>query len=193
MHFARFRWWRVGHRTRPITTKTMSLARSACPARGDVRRWRVPIVFSSTTATYGVPDRVPITESDAAAPDQPLRLHEARYRARPGRLRPRLWSGLCGATVLQCLGVRADGRDLARITSPESHLIPLVLVKSRWASGARSRSLATIIPRPMAPASATTSTSTIWAGGTSRHSSAYGRDMGFCVTWGSVAAIASAK
>ena len=41
-----------------------------------------PIVFSSTCAVYGVPERTPLDEGDADPPDQPLRRIEAGIRAR---------------------------------------------------------------------------------------------------------------
>ena len=62
-------------------------------------------------------------------------------------------------------GASPDG-DLGEDHDPETHLIPLVL-QVALGQRPRSRSSAPIIPRPTAPASAITSTSTIWAPRTS--------------------------
>ena len=71
------------------------------------------IVFSSTTATYGVPERMPITEDTPQQPDQSVRVQQAGDRAGVGRLRPRLWLCLCGPAVFQRRG-REPGRRSGR-------------------------------------------------------------------------------
>lgn len=84
------------------------------------------LVFSSTAAAYGIPERVPITEDQPYAPINPYGESKImvekilewldRYRAfRSIRLR---YFNACGAEREADLGERHD---------PETHLIPLVL------------------------------------------------------------------
>lgn len=84
------------------------------------------IVFSSTAAAYGIPQRVPITEDEPSAPINPYGESKVmvetilewldRYRdLRSIRLR---YFNACGAEPAAGLGERHD---------PETHLIPLIL------------------------------------------------------------------
>lgn len=84
------------------------------------------IVFSSTTATYGVPQRVPITEDEPQRPINPygfgklvieraLADYAAAYGLRYAALR-----------YFNAAGASPDG-DLGEDHRPETHLIPLVL------------------------------------------------------------------
>ncbi len=84
------------------------------------------IVFSSTAAAYGIPQRVPITEDEPNAPINPYGESKVmvetildwldRYRELRGvRLR---YFNACGAEPSAGLGERHD---------PETHLIPLIL------------------------------------------------------------------
>ena len=82
------------------------------------------IVFSSTCATYGQPERVPITEDESQKPQNPygesklmfehtLRWHQEIHGLQPVFLR---YFNACGAT-----GKYGEDHD------PETHLIPLIL------------------------------------------------------------------
>jgi UDP-glucose 4-epimerase len=82
------------------------------------------IVFSSTCATYGQPDRVPITEDEIQRPQNPygesklmleqtLKWYQKLHDMQPVCLR---YFNACGAT-------ETHGED----HDPETHLIPLVL------------------------------------------------------------------
>ncbi len=84
------------------------------------------VVFSSTAAAYGVPQRVPIPENEAIAPINPYGESKVmvetildwldRYREfRSIRLR---YFNACGAEPAAGLGERHD---------PETHLVPLIL------------------------------------------------------------------
>ncbi len=84
------------------------------------------IVFSSTTATYGEPDRVPIREDEWQAPINPYgftKLHIehalADYAAAYG-------FGYAALRYFNAAGASPDG-DLGEDHDPESHLIPIVL------------------------------------------------------------------
>ncbi len=84
------------------------------------------LVFSSTAATYGIPEHVPIAEDQPYAPINPYGESKVmvekilewldRYREfRSVRLR---YFNACGAEPEACLGERHD---------PETHLIPLLI------------------------------------------------------------------
>lgn len=84
------------------------------------------IVFSSTAATYGEPERVPILETDRTLPTNP---YGETKLAIEKMLR---WAGLTGKLRFVALryfnaaGARAGGA-IGEDHNPESHLIPLVL------------------------------------------------------------------
>ena len=84
------------------------------------------IVFSSTTATYGVPKRIPITEDEPQQPVNPYGFAKlviehalADYAAAYG-------FGYAALRYFNAAGASPDG-DLGEDHTPESHLIPLVL------------------------------------------------------------------
>jgi len=84
------------------------------------------LVFSSTAAVYGTPDRVPIREDDRLDPINPygasklcvefmLRAYAAAYDM-----------GFVALRYFNVAGAHPDG-DIGEAHSPETHLIPLVL------------------------------------------------------------------
>jgi UDP-glucose 4-epimerase len=84
------------------------------------------IVFSSTTATYGVPDRVPITEEESQKPINPYGFAKlvveyalADYAAAYGL-------AYAALRYFNAAGASPDG-DLGEDHDPETHLIPIVL------------------------------------------------------------------
>ena len=87
------------------------------------------IVFSSTAAVYGEPERIPVTETEPARPASP---YGASKLAVDETLREyaRL-QGLAGMSLryFNVAGAyrAADGRWLAERHSPETHLIPTIL------------------------------------------------------------------
>ena len=92
-----------------------------------MRRQRIDrIVFSSTCATYGVPEKVPITEDEPQKPINPyghtklaVERALADYAAAYG------W-GFAALRYFNAAGASADG-DIGEDHDPETHLIPLVL------------------------------------------------------------------
>src|SRR3954470_13155736 len=87
------------------------------------------LVFSSTCATYGEPERVPITEDEPPAPVDPYgnsQLARDRMLADEGRAH-----GL-DSVSLRYFNVAGAAGPLGEDHEPETHLIPLVL---RAASG----------------------------------------------------------
>jgi UDP-glucose 4-epimerase len=116
------------------------------------------LVFSSSAAVYGEPDRQPITEDAATRPTSPygetklvfegvLRWYATAYGLRSVSLR---YFNAAGATALR--GERHE---------PETHLIRSCCAR-RSANCRSSPSLASITRRRMAPACAITFTSKIW-------------------------------
>ena len=84
------------------------------------------IVFSSTAATYGIPENIPIKESDKTAPINPygetkltveklLKWADNAYGIKHAVLR---YFNACGAHI---------SRKIGEAHSPESHLIPIIL------------------------------------------------------------------
>ena len=92
-----------------------------------LRRQRIGrIVFSSTCATYGMPERMPITEDTPQRPINPygrsklmIELTLADYAAAYGL-------GYAALRYFNAAGARPDG-SLGEDHNPETHLIPLVL------------------------------------------------------------------
>lgn len=84
------------------------------------------LVFSSTCATYGVPERVPITES---TPQRPINPYGRTKLAVEWMLQDSAvaWGlGSCALRYFNACGAAADG-SIGEDHDPETHLIPLVL------------------------------------------------------------------
>lgn len=84
------------------------------------------LVFSSTCATYGEPDRVPITED---LPQRPINPYGRTKLAVEWMLQDsaRTWGlGSCALRYFNASGAAMDG-SIGEDHSPETHLIPLVL------------------------------------------------------------------
>lgn len=104
---------------------TLSLL-EALVAEGQRRGAPVPIVFSSTCATYGVPEQVPILET---TPQQPINPYGHSKRMVEQLLRDFAAAyGLPSVIFRYFNAAGADpAADLGENHSPETHLIPLVL------------------------------------------------------------------
>src|SRR5437660_10851190 len=93
-----------------------------CLRRNGVERF----VFSSTAATFGIPERVPITED---MPQRPINPYGAGKLAVEGALadyaRAYGW-GYAALRYFNAAGASADG-SIGEDHDPETHLIPLVL------------------------------------------------------------------
>lgn len=84
------------------------------------------LVFSSTCATYGEPERVPITEEN---PQDPINPYGRTKLAVEWMLQDsaRAWGlGACALRYFNASGAAADG-SIGEDHDPETHLIPLVL------------------------------------------------------------------
>src|SRR6516165_10333511 len=92
-----------------------------------VRRHRVGrFVFSSTCATYGIPEKVPITEDEKQKPINPYgNTKLAVERALADYAAAYNW-GFAALRYFNASGASPDG-DIGEDHDPETHLIPLVL------------------------------------------------------------------
>ena len=116
------------------------------------------LVFSSTAATYGEPEQVPIPED---APTQPTNPYGASKLAIDHAIGSYARAHGLAATSLRYFNVAGAHGRVGERHAVETHLIPLVLQVATGQRGA-PRSSATTGPRRTAPVSATTSTSTTW-------------------------------
>jgi len=92
-----------------------------------VRRHRIPrFVFSSTCATYGVPQIVPIPESHPFAPVNPYGNTKLAFERMLADYAPAYGIGFVALRYFNAAGASLDGR-YGEDHDPETHLIPLVL------------------------------------------------------------------
>lgn len=84
------------------------------------------IVFSSTTATYGVPARIPITESEPQRPINPYGFSKLVVEQALQDYARAYGFGFAALRYFNAAGATPEG-DLGEDHDPESHLIPNVL------------------------------------------------------------------
>ena len=84
------------------------------------------IVFSSTTATYGVPERVPITEDESQEPINPYGFAKLVIERALADYANAYGFAYAALRYFNAAGASPDG-DLGEDHDPESHLIPIVL------------------------------------------------------------------
>jgi UDP-glucose 4-epimerase len=84
------------------------------------------IVFSSTTATYGVPERVPITEEEPQKPINPYGFAKLVIEQALADYRAAYGLGYAALRYFNAAGASPEG-DLGEDHDPETHLIPIVL------------------------------------------------------------------
>ncbi|WP_337175707.1 UDP-glucose 4-epimerase GalE [Paludisphaera sp.] len=125
MHFAAFAY--VGESVtdpakyyRNNIVGTLSLMEAMLAA--DVKR----IVFSSTCATYGEPESVPIRETQPQAPINPYGYTKLVIERALSDFAHAYGWGYAALRYFNAAGASADG-DLGEDHDPETHLIPLVL------------------------------------------------------------------
>jgi UDP-glucose-4-epimerase GalE len=83
-------------------------------------------VFSSTCATYGVPERVPITEAERQLPVNPYGNTKLAFERALADYAGAYPFGYCALRYFNASGAAADG-TIGEDHSPETHLIPLVI------------------------------------------------------------------
>lgn len=84
------------------------------------------IVFSSTTATYGVPDKIPITEEERQDPINPYGFSKLVVERALADYSFAYGWGYAALRYFNASGASPDG-DIGEDHDPETHLIPLVL------------------------------------------------------------------
>jgi UDP-glucose 4-epimerase len=84
------------------------------------------IVFSSTTATYGVPDRMPIDEDQPQRPINPYGFSKLAIEHALADYAHAYGLGYAALRYFNAAGASPSG-DIGEDHDPESHLIPLVL------------------------------------------------------------------
>ena len=84
------------------------------------------IVFSSTTATYGVPQRIPITEEESRQPINPYGFTKLVIERALEDYSRAYGLGFAALRYFNAAGAAPAG-DLGEDHHPESHLIPIVL------------------------------------------------------------------
>ena len=84
------------------------------------------MVFSSTTATYGVPKRIPISEEEDQRPINPYGFAKLVIERALSDYAHAYGFGYAALRYFNAAGASPDG-DLGEDHTPESHLIPLVL------------------------------------------------------------------
>jgi UDP-glucose-4-epimerase GalE len=83
-------------------------------------------VFSSTCATYGVPEKVPITEDEKQRPVNPYGNTKLAFERALFDYADAYPFGFCALRYFNASGASADG-TIGEDHNPETHLIPLVL------------------------------------------------------------------
>jgi UDP-glucose-4-epimerase GalE len=92
-----------------------------------LRRNRITkFVFSSTCATYGTPERVPMTEETPQQPINPYGVGKLAVERALADYAPAYGWGFAALRYFNAAGASADGR-IGEDHDPETHLIPLVL------------------------------------------------------------------
>lgn len=83
-------------------------------------------VFSSTTATYGVPDKIPITEDEKQKPINPYGFSKLVIEQALADYAHAYGWGYAALRYFNAAGAAPDG-EIGEDHTPESHLIPIVL------------------------------------------------------------------
>jgi UDP-glucose-4-epimerase GalE len=129
MHFAAYAY--VGESVRnPLLYYRNNVAATACLLQTLVDFEVIPVVFSSTCATYGVPETTPIIEDHPQRPINPYGFSKLVVE----RMLADLEAG-CSLRSISLRYFNAAGadpdREIGEAHDPETHLIPLVLAAAR--------------------------------------------------------------
>jgi len=135
MHFAAYAY--VGESVQnPLLYYRNNIGGSAALLRALVDVQPVPVVFSSTCSTYGIPESTPISESHPQRPINPYGYSKLAVE--------RMLADVDAAHGLRSVSLRyfnAAGSDpegeIGEQHDPETHLIPLVLMAARDGTSVR--------------------------------------------------------
>jgi UDP-arabinose 4-epimerase len=135
MHFAAYAY--VGESVeQPLLYYQNNFSGTAVLLRTLLDSQRIPVVFSSSCATYGIPDRVPIAEDHLQRPINPYghsKLFVERMLADLNVANGLPWIAL---RYFNAAGADPDG-EIGEAHDPETHLIPLVLAAARTGAPVR--------------------------------------------------------
>jgi UDP-glucose 4-epimerase len=92
------------------------------------------IVFSSTCATYGIPDKVPITEEESAKPISPYGQTKLVVEKALADYQQAYQLGYASLRYFNASGASADG-TIGEDHDPETHLIPLLFQAAQGQRG----------------------------------------------------------
>ena len=128
LHFAAYAY--VGESVdNPLLYYENNVAGSAALLRAIMEDCAIPVVFSSTCAVYGNPERVPMPEDHPLRPINPYGLSKLAVERMLAELAPR---GLRAIVLRYFNAAGADPEgDLGEVHDPEPHLIPRVLAAAR--------------------------------------------------------------
>jgi UDP-glucose-4-epimerase GalE len=129
MHFAANAY--VGESVRqPLLYYINNFGGTAALLNAVLHLERIPIVFSSTCATYGVPERIPISEDHPQDPINPYGHSKLFVERMLADLNVSV--GLPWVALRYFNAAGADpGGEIGEAHDPETHLIPLVLTAAR--------------------------------------------------------------
>jgi UDP-glucose-4-epimerase GalE len=129
MHFAAFAY--VGESVEsPLLYYRNNVAGSVALLDAAMEFGPLPFIFSSSCATYGIPERVPISEDQPQRPVSPYgqsKLFVERMLADLSRSHRLPWMAL---RYFNAAGADPEG-EIGETHDPETHLIPLVLAAAR--------------------------------------------------------------
>jgi UDP-arabinose 4-epimerase len=132
MHFAAFAY--VGESVQnPLIYYENNFVGTAALLKAIVDFQQIPVVFSSTCATYGVPNRIPISEDERQDPINPYgrsKLFVEHMLRDLGLARELPWIAL---RYFNASGADPDG-EIGEQHDPETHLIPLAIQSARTGS-----------------------------------------------------------
>jgi len=128
MHFAAFAY--VGESVEnPLLYYRNNVGGSAALLQALIGVEPLPFVFSSTCATYGVPDTVPIPETHPQRPINPYGFTKLVMERMLADVEP-LGVRSVSLRYFNAAGADPDG-EIGESHDPETHLIPLVLAAAR--------------------------------------------------------------
>jgi UDP-glucose-4-epimerase GalE len=129
MHFAAYAY--VGESVQqPLLYYSNNFGGSVSLLQAIIDLGPIPVVFSSSCATYGIPERVPIAENHPQQPINPYgysKLFVERLLSDLKNAHGLPWIAL---RYFNAAGADPDG-DIGEVHNPETHLIPLVLDAGR--------------------------------------------------------------
>lgn len=125
MHFAAYAY--VGESvTQPLKYYQNNVAATLYLLEAMLKHGVKKFVFSSTCATYGVPERMPITEDSAQCPINPYGETKLMVEHMLRDLAPATGLSFAAFRYFNAAGAAEDG-SIGEDHDPESHLIPLAI------------------------------------------------------------------